>query len=245
MQIIPVLDLLGGQVVHAAGGNRAGYQPITSQLCASADPLEVAQAIWEQFGLAEFYLADLDALTGGLPQWEWYQRLAKLPVQWLVDCGPQTKEQVGHLVDAWDGKLAQTILSLESLSTPQQLAGLIAAVGVSSLTFSLDLRRSVPLATRDWPDDPLKIAELAVGSGIHRLIVLELAAVGGEQGPGTMGLCQAIRQRFPLIHLASGGGVRHLEDVQDFQAAGCDAVLVATALHRGQLGPGDLRVLRG
>ena len=41
MNLIPVIDLMQGQVVRAVRGNRHAYQPIVSKLCASSDPLTV------------------------------------------------------------------------------------------------------------------------------------------------------------------------------------------------------------
>src|SRR5947209_5384700 len=65
MLILPVLDVMRGQVVRAAGGRRSEYQPLVSQLTDSTDPIDVAAAIRERFGWTQFYVADLDAITGG------------------------------------------------------------------------------------------------------------------------------------------------------------------------------------
>ena len=42
MQIIPVLDLLGGQVVRGVGGRREAYRPVRSVLTTSSEPRQVA-----------------------------------------------------------------------------------------------------------------------------------------------------------------------------------------------------------
>jgi len=44
MRIIPVIDLMHGQVVRGIAGQRHTYQPIQSRLVASADPMAVARA---------------------------------------------------------------------------------------------------------------------------------------------------------------------------------------------------------
>ena len=67
MQILPVLDIMRGQVVRGVGGRRHEYRPIVSRLTASASPLDVAGAIRAHFGRDEFYLADLDPIAGGGP----------------------------------------------------------------------------------------------------------------------------------------------------------------------------------
>ena len=45
MQIIPVLDLMHGCVVHAVKGQRDRYKPVQSILTASSAPLDVARCL--------------------------------------------------------------------------------------------------------------------------------------------------------------------------------------------------------
>jgi uncharacterized protein related to proFAR isomerase len=62
--LVPVVDLLGGQVVHARRGERSQYQPIRSPLCPGSDLLPLARALRQASGSALLYAADLDALQG-------------------------------------------------------------------------------------------------------------------------------------------------------------------------------------
>ena len=64
LKIIPVIDVLGGVVVHAVRGRRKEYQPLKSGLCESTDPVDVAAAL-KALGFSELYVADLDAITRG------------------------------------------------------------------------------------------------------------------------------------------------------------------------------------
>ena len=61
--LVPVVDLLAGQVVHARRGERSRYQPIQSPLCPGSDLLPLARALRRASGSALLYAADLDALT--------------------------------------------------------------------------------------------------------------------------------------------------------------------------------------
>jgi phosphoribosylformimino-5-aminoimidazole carboxamide ribotide isomerase len=49
MKLIPVMDLMSGQVVHARRGERDQYRPIQSILCPSAAPEAILQALIENF----------------------------------------------------------------------------------------------------------------------------------------------------------------------------------------------------
>src|SRR5688572_4295881 len=62
MKLVPVLDLKGGQVVHAREGHRDRYAPLRSSLCEGADPLVVVEALMRIFDFDTVYVADLDAI---------------------------------------------------------------------------------------------------------------------------------------------------------------------------------------
>ena len=62
MQVIPVLDLLNGLVVHAKKGDRRNYLPVDSQLCPSSNPTELISCLLSLYDFKCIYIADLDAL---------------------------------------------------------------------------------------------------------------------------------------------------------------------------------------
>jgi len=53
MRILPVLDLMQGQVVRGVAGRRHEYQSNQSALVAFSAPLAIAPAFREHFGLTE------------------------------------------------------------------------------------------------------------------------------------------------------------------------------------------------
>ncbi len=62
MQMIPVLDLLDGHAVRAVRGERSRYRPIRSSLCATSEPIAVAQALVAATLARTLYVADLGAI---------------------------------------------------------------------------------------------------------------------------------------------------------------------------------------
>jgi phosphoribosylformimino-5-aminoimidazole carboxamide ribotide isomerase len=108
--------------------------------------------------------------------------------------------------------------------------------------FSLDLKGGLPLADRQaWGEaDAWAVAERAVGLGVRRLLVLDLARVGEGSGPGTEALCARLVREFPGLEVSAGGGVRGVADLGRLRDAGVAAVLVASALHDGILSPEDV-----
>jgi phosphoribosylformimino-5-aminoimidazole carboxamide ribotide isomerase len=234
MQILPVLDVMAGQVVRGIGGRREEYSPIVSRLTQSSDPLAVARAFRTEFEFHEIYLADLDAIRGRKPALAVYRSLHLDGFRLWVDAGIRRVEDVRVLCDA---EVATVVAGLETVKGPQVVERLCAEVGGGRIVFSLDLVAGIALGrTAAWPDsDPLEIARAAVAMGITRLLVLDLARVGEDRGTGTEELCVRLAQAHPGIRIAAGGGIRGMDDVQKLAAAGVDTVLIASALHDGRI----------
>ena len=80
LQVIPVLDLAGGQVVRGIRGERSAYRPIVSTLVAGSDPVAIATALLPRDSIQRasnvpLYVADLDAIRGAGPQIDTLRRL--------------------------------------------------------------------------------------------------------------------------------------------------------------------------
>ena len=233
MRIIPVLDLMQGQVVRGIGGRREEYRPIVSRLTSSSEPLAVAEAFRCSFGLTSLYVADLDAIAGGPPALDLYAALLERGFQLAIDAGVCDRQTALPLVAA---EIERIVVGLETLWETDPLKSLCEAYG-ERIIFSLDLKNGVPLGNHAaWHDPtPWGIAEAAIQFGVTRLIVLDLAQVGGGQGIGTEELCQRLSRAFPTVELIAGGGVRGREDLVRLQECGVHAALVTSALHDGRL----------
>src|ERR1043166_10022328 len=64
MEIIPVIDVMGGVVVRARMGQRDQYRPIETPLSPTSDPVDVARGLLAVHPFATLYVADLDAIAG-------------------------------------------------------------------------------------------------------------------------------------------------------------------------------------
>ena len=154
---------------------------------------------------------------------------------WL-DAGVRDRSDVGPLISSGVGTV---VLGLETLKGPGPLSVISREFDRDRIAFSLDLREGRPLVptTAAWgSNDPRRVAEAVLQSGIRRLIVLDLARVGMGQGLGTLPLLSAIRADHPMIDLVAGGGVSGVGDLHDLGAVGASAVLVGSALHDGRIG---------
>jgi phosphoribosylformimino-5-aminoimidazole carboxamide ribotide isomerase len=236
-----------GQVVRGVGGRRDEYRPISSVLATDARPTSIGAAL-AAAGFRETYVADLDAIAGAEPAWSIYADLVRCGLELWVDAGLSTAEDARKIERfRCDGRpLSAIVAGLESLADTAALFDVCAVVGPERLIFSLDLRSGVPLTrSTAWEKlSPRQIATIALRAGVRRMIVLDLAQVGMGAGVGTESLCRDLRCLDADLQIIAGGGVRSLADLRSLGAAGCDAALVASALHDGRLTPAECKSLR-
>ncbi|MEP6572670.1 MAG: HisA/HisF-related TIM barrel protein [Gemmatimonadota bacterium] len=248
MLLIPVLDISGGAAVHAQGGDRTRYRPVRSAL--TPDRPGDARALGKAYralGAESCYVADLDAIEGVPIQSKLLRALAT----------PGTGFGRGLMVDAAiaDAERALEVLALgatrivvglETLPSLDTLRRLTSAVESSRLVFSVDLREGRPLFRHGGcagiPSlaTPAEVVTLSMTCGVRSVILLDLARVGRSAGTD-LGLLAELRRVHPEIEIFAGGGVRGRSDLQRLAEIGCTGALVATALHTGVLGPGDIR----
>jgi len=222
-----VVDLLGGRAVHARGGRREVYQPVQSRLLGdgeTGDAAALARA-YRRSGVAEIYLADLDAIAAGPVTAD---AVAAIGAEW-VDAGVRDLERAEQLLTYGTQHI---VLALETLSSWALVEQVVAVAGPARTAFSLDLRGGVPLGLLGG--DPVALARQAADLGVSALIVLDLARVGGSAGID-WALVAAIRGAVPHVELVAGGGIRDAQDVDEAARVGCDGVLLGTALHTGSL----------
>jgi phosphoribosylformimino-5-aminoimidazole carboxamide ribotide isomerase len=227
--IVPVLDLKGGDVVHARAGERGRYLPIRSRLASGSAPAAVIDGLLSVAPFRRVYIADLDAIERRGDHRAVIADLARRHpgIEFWVDGGIATAAQAVAVAD--DGLMP--VLGSESLADLDALAATVARLGREGCVLSLDYRGEkfvgpVELETqpRLWPS---------------RLIVMTLSRVGGSAGPDFARLA-ATKERMGAQALFAAGGVRDRADLDALASMGIAGVLVASALHDGRLTPASL-----
>jgi len=243
MRIIPVIDLMKGEVVQAVRGDRANYRPVQSVLARDAQPLSVARALREATGCDEFYVADLDAIMGGQPQWNVLRELAGgAGAKLSVDAAIADAATAMKAIEAGAERAIVCSETLQDLDAPRAIRS---ALPAERLLFSVDVVkgrvRSRCPALHDA--DPLAALDLMAREGWSQFILLTLDLVGAGGGPDWP-LLEEAGSRFPDLSIVAGGGVRTAQDLQRLASMNMSGVLIATSLHRGWITPQDLQALR-
>lgn len=234
MEIIPVIDLLNGHVVHAQRGQRSLYRPIRTPLCDSSDPLAVVHALLGLYPFKRLYIADLDAIQhqgSNAVAIREIQKLFPLLDIWLDAgfSGPQDCQ-------FWHERGLTCVLGSENLSSSGD--GMTIVNSDDQPVLSLDFAAQGYMGpnellghSSEWPD---------------KVIVMTLARVGSNEGPDLHRLTeilQASEKRTPAPKIYAAGGIRNMADLEALRAVGVAGALVATALHNGSLTPKEIAAL--
>lgn len=230
VQLIPVVDLKGGLVVHARRGERDAYAPIRSSLTAGAEPVDIASALLQLHPFRVLYIADLDAIG---------QRGSNLrAIEALRDAFPWIELWVDagiadpRALREWQRRrLGRAVIGTECNPHPDLIATLRTDSSGSCPLLSIDFDQSGPLASESvlgdpsvWPQD---------------VIVMTLARVGSGAGPDLSALATVLA-RAQRRRVFAAGGVRGSADLATLHSLGVAGVLVASCLHEGQLTSADL-----
>lgn len=223
LRLIPVLDLMAGQVVRAREGRRDEYRPLTdSVLSRSSRPADVLDGLLRLYPFRQCYIADLDAILrrGDHRREIALLRAAHPELEFWVDAGLRD----GVAIAAWPPESGRPVLGSECLDAAVKVA---AVNGILSLDFR--------------GDDFLGPSELLAETGFwpHEVIVMTLQRVGGGKGPDLERLT-TLRARAPEKRYFAAGGVRGPADLVALARVGAAGVLLASALHDGRLKPADL-----
>ena len=223
MEIIPVIDLMHGQVVHAKIGQRQHYQPIQSQLCDSSEPVEIISALLELYPFERVYIADIDAIQASGSHFELIVSLAEQFPQlnfWL-DCGIR---QMNHRALHYQQNI-RPVIGSENMGNLFNYRAV--SYGCSSRhVLSLDFNQTNSLGALElhdtakyWPVDTICMSLNHVGSGLGAdLFKLE-----------QMATLNALRKTPSRLYAA--GGIRHIDDCYQLKKLDISGVLVASALH--------------
>ena len=229
--IIPAIDLKGGSVVHASGGDRAAYRPIETPLGPSDDAIAIARALVAVSDAPALYIADLDAIEGVGNHFELCRDLASaLPQTDLwIDAG------FSNVTDCafWLPLGATLVIGTESLAGIDDWVSIRGAFGESVL-LSLDYDAEGRRGPAQLFDDP------ALWPG--RLIVMSLARVGIGAGPD-LARIEEIESKAGGCAVYAAGGVRDASDLAALMARGASGALVGTALHAGALTQKEIAAL--
>lgn len=229
MDIIPVIDIRDGIVVHAKGGDRANYQPLTSILTQSVILEDVIRDLLDWYPFTQLYIADLDAIEQRKHEPKRYKKiLEKFPrlTIWL-DAG------IAEMAEYLSYSLSPQLCLVLGSETLKDIHLLTEKTIRQQCVLSLDKKSGQVLGHKAiceseyWTD---------------RCIAMSLDNVGANQGPDFEWL-KSLIQNNKKVNWYAAGGVRGEDDLEQLIEMGAAGTLMASALHTGKISKSAIKTL--
>ncbi|MBD3230393.1 MAG: hypothetical protein GF329_19595 [Candidatus Lokiarchaeota archaeon] len=244
MRIIPVIDILNGQVVQGIRGEREKYRPIQSNFCESAEILDLVDKFVELFDFKEFYIADIDAITKNKENFFYLDRiLENYDVKINIDAGISTLSRVKKIISHGVNNL---IIGTETLISIDFIDSLVNRIDNNdnnklNIIISVDMYEGNILTKCDDLRD-LSIKEVVKefeSYSINEFIILDLSRVGSQVG----GISEIVDEIITTTDskIITGGGINSIDEIRKISKKEIDGVLIATAFHNGSISPNDIK----
>jgi phosphoribosylformimino-5-aminoimidazole carboxamide ribotide isomerase len=228
--VIPAIDLRGGQVVRLKQGDYA------QQTTYAADPRELAQR-YADAGARWLHLVDLDgARSGQLDNLAVIRAIAADGMQVQAGGGVRDEADLQRLFDAG---VQRVVLGSVAIRDPELVAGWLDKHGAERLTLALgtrciDGRWTLPSA--GWTETEARtLDELApwyAARGARHLLCTDIDRDGMLAG-FNLDLYRHLAGSVPQLAVQASGGVRSLDDIRAAREAGARGVILGRALLEG------------
>lgn len=226
MQVIPAIDILGGQAVRLTQGNYADATVYAD------NPLEVVDR-FAAAGATRVHVVDLDAARGSASNKPLIaEMLGKTGIEFQVAGGVRSEDAVAALLDAG----AKWVVMGTTVIRDPHLFEKCAIKHPQQVIAALDVRDN-KVALDGWmTTDPVSI-----GAVVGRFEFLPLGAViltcidrdGTMSGPDLQTLARV--RKMTKIDLLYSGGIASLDDLTRVAASGAQAVILGKALYEGKI----------
>lgn len=230
-QLLPAIDLRGGQVVRLAEGDFA------RETVYGADPAEVARG-FVAAGARWIHVVDLDgARDGARRQVDAVSRIVAAAGEGTsceVAGGLRDEDAVGAVLGAG---AARAVVGTAALRNPDLVARLIAAFGVERIAIALDVRDGLAVGQGWVPGAagvPVEEALTAFSDrGARTFIVTAIERDGLLAGPNLELLGRMVDMGRGEI--VASAGVSSLEDIVAVRSIGCVGAVVGRAIYEERL----------
>ncbi|MCC3159068.1 1-(5-phosphoribosyl)-5-[(5-phosphoribosylamino)methylideneamino]imidazole-4-carboxamide isomerase [Hymenobacter sp. 15J16-1T3B] len=229
MDIIPAIDLIGGQCVRLTEGDFA------QQTTYDSDPLAVAQR-FEQHGLRRLHLVDLDGARAkrpvNLPVLERIARHTSL----VIDFGGGLQQEQA-VRQAFDAGAAQITAGSIAVREPATVQHWLQTFGPERIIVGADFRDQ-RIAINAWAEQSERTVQEFVAeylaAGARTFVCTDVSKDGKLQGPA-LGPYQALRAALPAAQLVASGGVTTVADLEALAALGMHGAIVGKAIYEGTI----------
>jgi phosphoribosylformimino-5-aminoimidazole carboxamide ribotide isomerase len=228
MQVIPAIDLMGGEVVRLSRGD-----PSTAKVYAQwGTPVQVAMK-WKSQGAKRLHIIDLDAAFSKGDNTSVVAdvvRASGLPVQ--VGGGIRTVAAVKKLLRLG---VSHVILGALAFSNPEAVPQIQKKFGSDSVIVALD-NKAGKVMVEGWRTETAFTMTEAMGKfaklGARNFLITSITKDGMLQGPDLESFREAAE--YPDVEIIAAGGVSSIDDLVALKKVGVKGAVVGKALYEGR-----------
>ena len=209
MDVIPSLDLLGGQVVRLLHGD---FAKVTSY----GDPETVLDSLEVPRG-SRLHIVDLDASRSGKPvELDVVRRLAQRDLRVQVGGGIRSLADAQAWIEAGAEKV---VIGTVAADSPDVLRAIVNAIGAARVIAAIDVRDGI-VRVGGWERDASATLDEVLARvetlGITEALITDINKDGAMRGP-SFALYRSLRTKLRII---GSGGVSTLGDVVSLSRIG-------------------------
>lgn len=229
IEIIPAIDLIGGQCVRLTQGDYA------RRTVYSSDPVEVARS-YEAIGIRRLHVVDLDGAKASAPQN--LDTLRKIATTTSLDIqyggGIKSGEALRAVLEAGANR---AICGSIAITDPARFEAWLTAYGAEHIVLGADTKAG-RVAINGWQDssttDVQTIIRRFAARGLRQTICTDISRDGMLGGPN-FDLYAALQSEFPTVEITVSGGISTLDDIVRLDAMGLRSVIVGKAIYEGRI----------
>jgi phosphoribosylformimino-5-aminoimidazole carboxamide ribotide isomerase len=240
MQLIPAIDLRGGQCVRLLQGR------FDAETVYASDPLEVLEK-YLALGARQIHVVDLDGARDG-------SQGNRAAIRRIADRAGRDAIQVGGGVrtrevaeELFALGVARAVVGSVAVTQPDEVGSWLREFGPERIVLAFDVRLDqggTPcLATHGWERQTQTslwdAVERYLPAGLRHVLCTDVARDGALSGPNVALYGECVR-RYPSLSWQASGGVSAAADLHALAATGAAAVISGRALLEGRLNPEEL-----
>ncbi|MBF9253635.1 1-(5-phosphoribosyl)-5-[(5-phosphoribosylamino)methylideneamino]imidazole-4-carboxamide isomerase [Pontibacter sp. 172403-2] len=234
MEIIPAIDIIGGQCVRLTEGDFA------QQTTYDSNPLEVAKR-FEDHGIKRLHLVDLDGARAKKPVNLAVLESIATNTRLSIDFGGGLQSEEA-LTQAFDAGASQITAGSIALREPETVKSWLQKYGADKIIIGADYK-GANIAISAWTEEssyPVQdfISDY-VETGAKLFICTDVSKDGKLQGP-SLDTYRHLKLTLPDAEIIASGGVTTINDLEVLQEIGMKGAIIGKAIYEGTIQLKDL-----
>ncbi|WP_299708640.1 1-(5-phosphoribosyl)-5-[(5-phosphoribosylamino)methylideneamino]imidazole-4-carboxamide isomerase [uncultured Pontibacter sp.] len=234
MEIIPAIDLIGGQCVRLTEGDFA------QQTTYDSNPLDVAKR-FEANGIKRLHLVDLDGARARKPVNLNVLESIAANTNLTIDFGGGLQSDEA-LQQAFDAGASQITAGSIAVREPERVKNWLLQYGADKIIIGADFK-GTNIAISAWTEEskyPLQdFMSGYLKTGAKLFICTDVSKDGKLQGP-SINTYRHLKLTLPEAQVIASGGVTTMQDLEVLQEIGVKGAIIGKAIYEGTITLKDL-----